>query len=99
MGQFWCENRGLGQGHILGYDDKTDFERYHFRQKSIYRRKHHSEDKIEELKIKFELDLSSSEEYELYYVLMEINYEELVKLKKEFKRKRNINMYFIIRKI
>lgn len=51
MGQFWCENRGLGQGHILGYDI-TDLERYNFRQKSIFRRKHHSEDKIEELKIK-----------------------------------------------
>ena len=36
-----CENCSVRNGHVLGYFDNKDYERLHFRKKSIYHRKYH----------------------------------------------------------
>ena len=41
-----CEECGMSQGHVLGIYDKRNYQRVHFRQKSIYQRKYHYEKKI-----------------------------------------------------
>lgn len=46
---------------------------------------------------KFDLQLLEDEQYELYKKLMEMNDEKLSKLNKRFKRKRLMNIYFIIK--
>lgn len=41
-----CENCGITQGHALGFFDQREYERFHFRQKSIYQRKYHCEKRL-----------------------------------------------------
>lgn len=82
-GYYYCSNCFISLGHVLGFYDKTDFERFHFRQKSIYQRKYHYQNKIKEVMNKFNLVLSEDEQYEAYQKLMEINDEKLSKLNKK----------------
>ena len=49
-----CESCGCLNGHVLGYYDKKDYDRLHFRKKSIYQRKYHYEKRL----IKFQRDYS-----------------------------------------
>ena len=60
-------------GHVLGYYHKSEYERFYFRHKSIYQRKYHYQNKIKEVRDKFQLVLSEEEQYQLYKKLMEIN--------------------------
>ena len=41
-----CENCGGQNCHVLGYYDKKDFDRLHYRKKSIYQRKYHYEKRL-----------------------------------------------------
>lgn len=61
--------------------------------KSIYQRKYHFQNKIEEANKKFNLNLSADDKYELYKKLMKINKESIKKINKKFKRKRLINIF------
>lgn len=63
----------FGLGHVLGYYHKSEYERFYFRHKSIYQRKYHYQNKIKEVRDKFQLVLSEEEQYRLYKKLMEIN--------------------------
>lgn len=96
-GFYHCSNCFVSQGHVLGYYDKAENERFYFRKKSIYQRKYHYLNKIKEMINKFDLQLLEDEQYELYKKLMEMNDEKLSKLNKRFKRKRLMNIYFIIK--
>lgn len=87
----------LSQGHVLGYYDKSEYERFYFRKKSTYQRKYHYQNKIKEMRNKFTLVLSDEEKHQLYKKLMEINDEKLSKLNEKFKRKRLINIYYLIK--
>ena len=44
-----CEDCGVSNGHVLGYYDQKDYDRLHFRKKSIYQRKYHYEKKIDQV--------------------------------------------------
>ena len=38
-----CEKCGMSRGHVLGFFDQKEYERFHFRQKSIYQQKYNYE--------------------------------------------------------
>ena len=61
----YCNKCGHLIGHILGYNDLSEIDRFHFHQKSIYKRKYHYQNKIEEVNTKFNLNLTSGDKYEL----------------------------------
>lgn len=107
MGYNWCEKCYMSNGHALGYYDQREYERFHFRQRSIYQGKYHYEKKIEDISNKFGLILTEEEKHCLYKRLMEIGGSErskskrdlMVSLNNKFKRKRMIGIYYLIRKI
>lgn len=76
MGRSWCEKCSTSNGYVLGYYDQKEYERSHFRQKSIYQRKYHYEQKIADISKKFGLSLTEEEKYCLYKRLMEIGGSE-----------------------
>ena len=92
-----CENCGFLNGHVLGYFDNKDYDRLHFRKKSIYQRKYHYKKKIDEVcKIIF---LNDEQKYELYMKLNAIDDKIMEVLKKKFCRKRIISIFYIIKEI
>ena len=86
-GYYYCTNCGFGLGHVIGYNDKSDYDRINFYQKSIYQRKYHFQNNIEEANKKFTLNLSADDKYELYKNLMNINKEGIKKLIKHLKER------------
>ena len=59
-----CENCGVLNGHVLGYYDQKDYDRLHFRKKSIYQRKYYYEKKVNQVSKR--LQLTDEEKDELY---------------------------------
>ena len=91
-----CENCGGQNGHVLGYYDHKDNDRLHFRKKSIYQRKYHYEKKVNQ--VGKTLQLTEDQKYELYNKLMAINNNVMEILNKQFRRKRMISIFYIIKK-
>ena len=54
----------MSLGHALGFYDQREYDRFHFRKKSIYQRKYHYEKKIAEISKK--LPLTEDQKYCLY---------------------------------
>ena len=96
---YHCSNCFVSLGHVLGYYDKAEYERFYFRKQSIYQRKYHYQNNIKQVINKFKIVLSEYEQYQLYKKRMEINDEKLSKLNKKFKRKRLINIYYKIKQL
>ena len=92
-----CESCGCLNGHVLGYFDNKDYDRLHFRKKSIYQRKYHYEKKVNQ--ICKTLKLTEDEKYELYNKLMAIDNHVMEILNKQFCRKRMISIFYLIKKI
>ena len=92
-----CENCGGQNGHILGYYDKKEYDRLHFRKKSIYQRKYHYEKKVQQVSEK--LQLTDDEKCDLYNKLMLVDNHVMEKLNKQFCRKRMISIFYLIKKI
>ena len=92
-----CENCGCQNEHFLGYFDKKDYDRLHFRKKSIYQRKYHYEKRVEQ--VSKTLKLSDDEKYELYNELMVIDKNIMEIIKKQFCIKRMISIFYVIKKI
>ena len=92
-----CENCGGQNGHVLGYYDHKDYDRLHFRKKSIYQRKYHYEKKVEQ--VRKTLQLTEDQKYDLYNKLMAIDNHVMEILNKQFCRKRMISIFYIIKKI
>lgn len=95
---FCCGNYGYGLGHYIGNFDKRDYDRTIYRKKSIDQREYHYKNKIKMADKKFNLNLDSDERYELYRKLMAIDEKAIDKINKKFKRKRLINVFFLIKK-
>ena len=66
--------------------------------KSIYQREYHYKNKIKEANKKVNLNLDDDDKYELYKKLMAVDEKVLEKTHKKFKRKRLINVFFLIKK-
>ena len=92
-----CENCGGQNGHVLVYYDHKDYERLHFRKKSIYQRKYHYEKKVEQ--VCKTLQLTEDQKYELKNKLMAIDNNVMEILNKQFCQKRMISIFFIIKKL
>ena len=96
-GYVYCMKCGLQNGRYFDSFDKRDSDRLLFRKKSIYQRKYHFEKKVNQVSKR--LNLSEDEKYSLYSKLMEIDNRIMEELNKQFKRKRTINIIFLIKKI
>ena len=96
-GFVFCMKCGLQNGRYFDSFDKRDQDRLLFRKKSIYQRKYHFEKKVKQVSKR--LNLSEDEKYNLYSKLMEIDNKIMEELNKQFKRKRSINVIFLIKKI
>ena len=66
-----CDECGVSNGHVLGLFDLKDFDRLHYRKKSIYHRKYHYEKKVNQ--ISKLINLTDDEKCELYDRLIKID--------------------------
>ena len=92
-----CDSCGTTNGHVLGYFDLKEYDRFHFRKKSIYQRKYHYEKKVDQVSRR--LHLTDDEKYELYSKLMNIDNHVMEILNKQFCRKRKISIFHLIKKL
>ena len=69
-----------------------------FRQKCIYKRTYHYQNKIEEINKKFALEMSCNERYELLLKLQKIDHV-MEKINEKWKRKRLINITYLITRV
>ena len=92
-----CESCGWQNGHVLGYFDKKDYDRLHFRKKSIYHRKYHCKKKVDQVYKR--LQLTEDEKCDLYNKLMAIDNNVMEILNKQFCRKRMISIFYVTKKI
>ena len=92
-----CDSCGLTNGHVLGYFDLKEYDRFHFRKKSIYQRKYHYERKVDQVSRR--LHLTEDEKCELCNKLMAIDNHVMEILNKQFCRKRMISIFYLIKKL
>ena len=92
-----CDSCGTTNGHVLGYFDLKEYDRFHFRKKSIYQRKYHYEKKVDQVSKR--INLSDDQKCELYNKLMKIDNHVMEILNKQFCRKRMISIFYLIKKL
>ena len=92
-----CDECGVANGHVLGFYDNKDFDRLHYRKKSVYQRKYYYEKKVN--KISKRINLTNEQKNELYSKLMEIDNHITEILNKEYNRKRMISIEYLIKKL
>ena len=86
-----CEDCGASNRHVLGYYDQKDYDRLHFRKKSIYQRKYHYEKKI--YQVSKRLPLTEEQKHNLFNKLMAIDNHVMEIINKQFCRKRMISIF------
>ena len=96
-GFYMCESCDSSNGHALGYYDNKEYERFHYRRKSIYQRKYHYENKVKDISKR--LSLTDDEQYCLYNKLMELDEETISEINVHFNRKRMISVFYLIKKL
>ena len=82
----YCNKCFHSIGHILGYNEITESVRCCFRQKCVYKREYHYQNKIEEINKKCNLEMTSDEKFELLLKLQEID-KVMKKINEKWKRK------------
>ena len=92
-----CDSCGLTNGHVLGHFDLKEYDRFHFRKKSIYQRKYHYEKKVDQVSKR--LHLTEDEKCELFNKLMNIDDHVMEILNNQFRRKRMINIFYLIKRL
>ena len=92
-----CNECGVSNGHILGLFDIKDFDRLHYRKKSVYHRKYHYEKKVNQISKR--INLTDEQKCELYDRLVKIDNYIMEKLNKQYFRKRMININYLTKKI
>ena len=78
--------------------DFTSRDRCHFQRKSVYKRSYHFQNKLEEIKRKYDLDLKPEVYLKLKSELEKID-KEINKINDQYKRKRLINITYLIKRI
>ena len=91
-----CENCSTTSGHVLGYFDAKEYDRFHFQKKSVYQPKYYYEKKVDQ--ISNIIELSDEEKSLVYDKLIKIDEKIKQKLNKQFGRKRLINIFYLIKK-
>ena len=92
-----CYECGTLNGHVLGFYDLKDYDRVHYKKNSVYHRKYHYEKKVNQ--ISKVINLTDEEKSELYERLIAIDNNIMEILKKQYSRKRIININYLIKKI
>ena len=92
-----CNECGSSHGHVLGYFDLKDYDRLHYRKKSIYYRKYHYQKKVDYIQKLINLD--DEEKFKLYEKLLSINNYNMSILNKQYFRKRMININYLSKKL
>ena len=92
-----CDECGTLNGHILGLFDLKDFDRLHYRKKSVYHRKYHYEKKVNQISKR--INLNDEQKCELYDRLIKIDNRIMEILNKQYFRKRMINNNYLIKKL
>ena len=90
-----CDECGTLNGSVLGLFDIKDFDRLHYRKKSIYHRKYH----YEVNQISKKINLTDDEKCELYDRLIKIDNYIMEILNKQYFRKRMININYLTKKL
>ena len=96
LGYIICDSCGASNGHVLGYYDQKEYDRLHFRKKSIYQRRYHYEKKINQVSKR--LQLTEEQKWSLYNKLRVIDNHVMEILNKQFCRKRMISIFYLIKK-
>ena len=96
-GFYMCESCDSLNGYALGYYDLKEYDRFHYRKKSIYQRKYHYENKVKDISKR--LALTDDEQYCLYNKLMEIEEKTINEINEHFNRKRMISVFYLIKKL
>ena len=91
-----CDSCGTTNRHVLGYFDLKEYDRLHFRKKSIYQRKYHYEKKVDQVSRR--LHLTEDQKYDLYNKLMNIDNHVMEILNNQFCRKRMVSIFYLIKK-
>ena len=63
-GFYYCQSCQSSNSHALGYFDLKEYDRFHYRRRSIYQRKYHYEKKVRQIFKR--LELTDEEEYNLF---------------------------------
>ena len=92
-----CDECGTVNGSVLGLFDLKDFDRLHYRKKSIYHRKYHYEKKVNQ--ISKLIRLNDDEKCELNDRLIKIDKHIMEILNKQYFRKRLININYLSKKL
>ena len=92
-----CENCSTTSGHVLGYFDAKEYDRFHFQKKSIYQPKYYYEKKVK--LIADIIDLSDEEKSLVYDKLIRIDEKIKKKINEDLGRKRLVNVFYLIKKI
>ena len=92
-----CENCGTTSGHVLGYFDAKEYDRFHFQKKSVYQPKYYYEKKVSQISDK--IDLSDEEKSLVYDKLIKIDEKTKKKINADFGRKRLVNVLYLIKRI
>ena len=92
-----CDECGIVNGNVLGQFDVKDFDRLHYRKKSIYFRKYHYEKKVNH--IANLINLNDEDKCKLYDKLLRIDNIIMEKLNEQYFRKRLININYLIKRL
>lgn len=95
-GFYFCESCDSSNGHALGYFDLREYDRFHYRRKSIYQRRYHYEKKVRQISKR--LFLTDDEYYCLFNRLMEIDQDTITKINKLFLSQENEIFFYLIKK-
>ena len=83
-----CDECGTLNGSVLVLFDIKDFDRLHYRKKSIYHRKYHYEKKVNQISKR--ININDDEKCELYDRLIKIDNYIMEILNKQYFRKSSI---------
>ena len=93
----YCKKCFYSVGRVF-IKEFTFKDRCCFRQKCIYKREYHNQNKIEEINRNFGLKMSSQEKFELLLKLQKID-KVMEKIIEKWKRKRLINISYLIKRV
>ena len=93
----YCDKCFHSNGHVI-VNEITYKDRCCFRQKGVYKRVYHYQNKIEEINTKFDLEMTSDEKFELLLKLQKID-KVMKKINEKWKRKRLINITYLIKRL
>ena len=96
-GYRYCKKCFYSVGRVF-IKEVTFKDRCCFRQKCIYKREYHYQNKIEEINKNCSLEMSSNEKYELLLKLQKID-KVMEKINEKWKRKRLINITYLIKRV